>query len=210
MRHICRLCNHEMSFFSTSRQRDYYRCSNCDSIQLDQNMLLDHNSEKYRYELHNNDIDDPGYQKFVKPITSFVLDNFNSKDKGLDFGAGPGPVISKVLKDHGYDISQYDPYFHPNDQLLKQQYLYVIACEVIEHFNQPKNSFDILYKVLAKGGSWIFMTELYNDHIDFSHWYYKNDETHVIFYTEKTLQYLKDHYGFSDLITNKRLVIFIQ
>lgn len=208
MSHICRLCNHEMYFFSTTRQRDYYRCPNCDSIQLDHTMLLDHDSEKYRYELHNNDIDDPGYQKFVKPITSYILDNFNSNDKGLDFGAGPGPVISKILNDHGYDISQYDPYFFPNDYLLKKKYLYVISCEVIEHFNEPKTSFDLLHNVLPKGGSWVFMTDLYKDKIDFSHWYYKNDETHVIFYTQKTLQYLKKYYGFSDLIINNRLVIF--
>jgi len=39
------------------------------------------------------------------------MKDFNTNHKGLDFGAGTGPVISKVLKDKGYCIAQYDIFF---------------------------------------------------------------------------------------------------
>lgn len=204
----CRLCNQQTNFFKRSRGRDYYRCTHCDAIQMDEKNLLSLDQEKNRYQLHNNDVHDVNYQKFVSPITSYVLDNFNKNNIGLDFGAGPGPVISKVLTDHKYNIKQYDPYFHPHEHLLNEKYDYVIACEVIEHFNKPKSAFSLLNQVLKNEGSWIFMTELYHDDIDFSQWYYKNDETHVFFYTKKTLQYIKGLYHFKDLSIENRLIVF--
>ena len=32
------------------------------------------------------------------------------------------------------------------------------------------------------------MTNFYNDSIDFEDWYYRKDPTHVVFYTEQTLE----------------------
>ena len=207
-RPLCRVCETEMKYFSNTRNRDYYRCPNCDSIQLSELQLLAPVNEKKRYDTHNNDIHDPGYQKFVSPITDYILNNFKQTDMGLDFGAGPGPVISKLLKDNHYHIKQYDPHYHPHTELLKKKYDYVVACEVIEHFYQPKKEFELLKKLTKNHGSWIFMTDIYDDSIDFNNWYYKNDETHVIFYTKKTLQYLKEVYSFKDLVIDKRLIIF--
>ncbi|MFP4478282.1 MAG: methyltransferase domain-containing protein [Candidatus Izemoplasmatales bacterium] len=204
----CRLCHAKMNFFSRTRNRDYYRCPNCDSIQLDEDQLLSPLKEKNRYDTHNNDIFDLGYQKFVSPITDYILNHFKKTDLGLDFGAGPGPVISKILIDNHYHIKQYDPHYHPNQELLKDQYDYIIACEVIEHFYQPKEEFERLKKLLKENGAWVFMTDLYDDSIDFNQWYYKNDETHVIFYTTKTLEYIKEVYHFNDLMVDKRLIVF--
>lgn len=194
-------------YFTTTRNRDYYRCSKCDSIQLHKNYHLKKELEKSRYEKHNNDINDPNYQNFVSPVTNYVFKNYQPNHIGLDYGAGPGPVISKVLSDHHYQIKQYDPYFHKNNELLKQNYDYIIACEVIEHFNNPDKEFTLLKKLLKKDGSLILMTHLYSDDINFNNWYYKNDETHVIFYTRITLNYIKKHYNFNKLEINNRLII---
>lgn len=204
----CKLCNNHMKFFSTTRNRDYYRCPNCDSIQLHENYHLEKNSEKQRYENHNNDVFDRRYQEFVSPITNYVFKHFYPNHIGLDYGAGPGPVISKILKDHHYQIKQYDPFFHDNSELLKQTYDYIIACEVIEHFNYPNKEFSLLKKSLNNNGSLIIMTHIYKNEIDFDKWYYKNDETHIIFYTEKTLNYIKKTYNFKNLEINNRLIVF--
>ncbi|QLY40131.1 class I SAM-dependent methyltransferase [Hujiaoplasma nucleasis] len=204
----CRLCQHPMDFFDSARNRDYYRCPQCDSIQLDHEQLLNPMDEKKRYDTHNNDIMDKGYQSFVSPITNYILNHFDKDDQGLDFGAGPGPVISKLLMDQSYSISQYDPFFHPDNELLNKSYDYIIACEVIEHFNHPKSSFNAIKKSTKTNGQWIFMTYLYDDSIDFQKWHYKNDETHVIFYSKKTLEYIKNIYQFKSLIINNRLIIF--
>jgi hypothetical protein len=52
------------------------------------------------------------------------------------------------------------------------------------------------------------MTEPYTSQIDFKAWHYKNDITHVIFYHSKTLEYLKNKFGFKTLEHTGRLVIF--
>jgi len=204
----CRLCDTEMNYYANTRNRDYYRCPNCDSIQLDKNQLLTPDSEKKRYDTHNNDVFDPGYQKFVSPITDYIFNNYNQSDIWLDFGAGPGPVISKLLIDKGYNIKQYDPHFYPNHDLLKEKYDYVIACEVIEHFYHPKMDFKRLNEISKAKGCWIFMTDIYDESIDFKEWYYKNDETHVIFYTKKTLEFIKSLFSFEELLINNRLIVF--
>ncbi|HKL47582.1 MAG TPA: methyltransferase domain-containing protein [Candidatus Izemoplasmatales bacterium] len=205
---ICRLCQNEMSYFATTRKRHYYRCPLCDSIQMDQAFILSLNDEKERYDNHNNDIHDIAYQQFVSPITHYVTHRFNKENLGLDFGAGPGPVISKLLEEQNYDIVKYDPHYHPNAFLLDRVYDYIIACEVIEHFNEPQQTFNLLNKMTNIQTEWIFMTVLYDDTIDFTHWYYKNDETHVIFYTEKTIHYLKEIYGWKKVHINNRLIVF--
>lgn len=204
---LCRLCKHSISKFETIKDRHYYRCPQCDAIQLDEIHLLDSKAEKARYDTHNNDVFDLGYQKFVSPIVKYILKEFDKNHKGLDFGAGPGPVISKLLIDQGYQINQYDPHYYPNTSVLDYKFDYIVACEVIEHFNHPKKDFYLLRNLITDLGQWIFMTDIYDDSISFSDWYYKNDETHVIFYTKKTFNFLKETYGFNDLIINKRLII---
>lgn len=204
---ICRLCSHALENYLTIRNRTYFRCPQCDSIQLDESHLLDKKLEKARYDTHNNDVFDLGYQKFVSPITNYILNNFDKTHKGLDFGAGPGPVISMLLTESGYQVKQFDPFYQPNRSVLDYKYDYIIACEVIEHFNQPKKDFYLLRNLITNSGQWVFMTDIYDNSINFSDWYYKNDETHVIFYTKKTFIYLKETYGFKDLIIDKRLVV---
>lgn len=75
-----------------------------------------------RYELHYNDVTDERYQSFVSPIINAVINDFSNLSLGLDFGAGTGPVLSKILGDDGYTIKQFDPLFHYDTNVLKLQY----------------------------------------------------------------------------------------
>jgi hypothetical protein len=52
------------------------------------------------------------------------------------------------------------------------------------------------------------MTEVYNEGIDFASWYYKNDPTHVFFYSRETFEWIKKEFGFSKVEVNKRLIVF--
>jgi hypothetical protein len=49
---------------------------------------------------------------------------------------------------------------------------------------------------------------LYNENIDFDKWYYKNDDTHVIFYQKNTFEWIKEKLNFSKVSCSDRLVIF--
>lgn len=162
--------------------------------------------EKARYETHNNDVNDPGYRRFVSPITAAVMRDFPLGSLGLDFGAGTGPVTSEVLKEAGYEIRQYDPFFHNHPDLLEQRYDYIVCCEVIEHFHYPAREFALLRRLLNPGGVLYCMTHIYHDGIEFCNWYYQRDPTHVFFYRRETLEWIARHYAFAGIETNNRLI----
>lgn len=201
----CRLCGVEGSYFRPG----YLICPNCSGIFMAGSELLSHSREKARYDTHNNDVNDPGYQKFVSPIVTAVKEKCSHSDKGLDFGAGPGPVISSLLGSAGYSLKQYDPYYFNDPQLLEVKYDYIICCEVIEHFNNPFKSFKLLRSLLKPSGKIFVMTLLYSQDIDFDTWFYRNDETHVFFYQKPTLEWVKQKFAFSSLEIEKRLVTFV-
>jgi SAM-dependent methyltransferase len=164
-------------------------------------------AEKQRYEAHNNDVEDPRYQKFVAPIVAAVQAHYTNNSTGLDFGAGTGPVITKMLEDDGYQIALWDPFFHPNATVLETHYDFIVCCEVIEHFHKPDEEFKQLYKLLKPGGRLFCKTDLLPD-TSFKDWYYITDPTHVIFYSEGSLRWIQENFGFSEVQIDGRLITF--
>ncbi|MDN6279539.1 MAG: class I SAM-dependent methyltransferase [Psychroflexus sp.] len=173
---------------------------------------MDSAKEQMRYETHNNDIHDKRYQKFVSPITKTVEKNFSTQAKGIDFGCGTGPVATHVLQQKGFkNIALYDPYFHNHPEVFKEKYDFIMCCEVMEHFYQPQVEFKKLRQLLKPGGQLLCKTRLFLAHenqTDFEKWHYKDDKTHVFFYGEKSLAYIKDQMGFKTLDFNKKLIQF--
>lgn len=203
----CLLCKAPSSYGTTSNKRTYFKCSNCACMYLKENDRLNEKDERKRYLEHNNDVTDKRYQKFVSPITDYIIKKYTLESLGLDYGAGTGPVISSMLNEKGFNLNIYDPYFHNNKKHLEQEYDYIVCCEVIEHFYKPKNEFQQLKNLLKKGGELICKTDLYGDDIDFNNWYYKNDPTHVFFYSKQTFQWIKQHIGFNKVSIEGRLII---
>lgn len=203
----CRICEHPTRLFFKGYY-DFYQCLSCKSVQRHPSTYPSLQEEKKRYEQHNNDVNDLNYQQFVKPIVNEVLKNHQPNEKGLDFGSGTGPVITKLLKDKDYYIQTYDPIFDNNKAVLQQQYHFIVCCEVMEHFHDPKKEFTLLKSLLLPGGKLYCMTDLYSVNIDFDKWYYKNDPTHVFFYSKKSLEYIKRKWGFSKLKIASRLITF--
>jgi SAM-dependent methyltransferase len=206
--HPCPLCNSTSKVFYQYKKRLYHQCDNCFGIFVDNSLILDRNAEKLRYEEHNNDVNDANYQQFVSPITDAILSKHNKSDQGLDFGAGTGPVIAKVLGDNNYNISLYDPFFQNQPELLEDKYDYIACCEVIEHFHEPYKEFGLLKRLLKKGALLYCMTDLYNEDVDFHKWYYKNDPTHVFIYPKKTIHWLQKEFAFFNVTIAGRLITF--
>lgn len=204
----CTLCSANTYFFYEENQKKYYKCCNCFSLLLDAKAHLSAENEKKRYEEHNNNVNDTRYQKFVAPIVTAIENKFNKEHTGLDFGAGTGPVITKLLRDNGFNIELYDPFFWNNPKLLQKKYDYIACCEVIEHFHAPLKEFALLRSLLKPNGSLYCMTEIYTDDIDFKKWYYKNDPTHLFFYHSEALSWIKSHFNFSAITIQGRLVHF--
>jgi SAM-dependent methyltransferase len=204
----CPLCHGLGDLFYQHKERLYYQCQVCSGLFVDKKLIPDKKTELLRYQEHNNNINDVGYQEFVSPVTSAIMQDFTASHKGLDFGAGSGPVISKILHDHNYKIVQYDPFFHDYPELLIEKYDFIACCEVIEHFHQPKKEFQLLKALLMPRGRLYIMTDLYHEDINFHSWYYKNDITHVFIYQRHTLHWLKENIGFSKLTIHDRLITF--
>ena len=185
----------------------YYLCPTCGAYVKDKSFYLNTKQEKDRYEEHNNDVNDLQYQNFTSRITNAVLEQFNTTHLGLDYGCGTGPVISKILKDKGYQILLYDYYFYQNNDYLNYQYDYIFSCEVFEHFYHPKQEIEKLLKLLKPKGVLLIMTHLYNSSIDFKNWYYRKDPTHVFIYTAKTILFIAKKYMLPIEKQNDRMII---
>jgi len=208
MINYCPLCKSESEIFYHFKERLYYQCNNCFGIFVDKNLIPNKAEEKLRYKEHKNDVNDKQYQKFVSPITSAILNDFTKGNTGLDFGAGTGPVISKILKDNNYNIKLYDPFFYNDSNLLDEKYNYVACCEVIEHFHTPYKEFSMLKKMLLPNGKIYCMTYLYDESIDFHNWNYKNDRTHVFIYHKNTIEWIQVEFEFLKVTIKDRLVTF--
>jgi SAM-dependent methyltransferase len=204
MQQICPLCQSTAESFY---KEQFFLCGVCDGIFRPKELLPTPEAEKTRYDCHHNDADDIGYRQFVSPITEAVLCCQKVSDVGLDFGAGSGSAVAEVLREAGYELSLYDPFYHNKPELLARQYDYIVCCEVIEHFHNPLKEFELLYRLLKPSGTLYCMTYIYNPAIDFDSWYYKNDITHTFLYQKRTLEWIAERLAFSKLEIDKRLII---
>jgi SAM-dependent methyltransferase len=204
----CLLCDGSTELFFQHKERKFFLCKECKGISLEKKLLPEQDIEYERYLQHNNDIENKGYQSFVSPVVSAVLKDFCPENKGLDFGAGTGPVISKLLRDRNYQIELFDPFFHNNPELLSEKYNYIVCCEVIEHFHNPGKEFRLLKDLLVQNGKLYCMTNVFEKNIDFGKWSYKNDLTHVFIYQRETFYWIKERFEFDNIMINERLITF--
>lgn len=209
----CILCSGEAFIFTITHHRKYFRCKSCHLIFLDSTHYATKLDEKVRYATHNNDVQDLRYQKFVSPITTAIQNDFDHSAKGLDYGCGTGPVATFVLKEKGYNnINLYDPFFEPHQQHLRSNYYdFIICCEVMEHFHFPSKEFLKLSNFLKTGGQLYCKTKLFlstQTSVEFDKWYYKNDKTHVCFYSLESLDYIAQKFNLKLEQSTNELISF--
>ena len=97
----------------------YFICSTCGAYLKDEKYYLEKKEGKERYKEHDNNVHDERYQDFTSPITDAILKTHSKEQLGLDYGSGTGPVISKQLRDEGYQVKLYDPFFSSQRRLLE-------------------------------------------------------------------------------------------
>jgi len=208
MNQKCTLCNHEAVFFKDAHSRQFFRCEQCDLIFLLPEQRLNTAQEFERYNLHQNDSNDENYRLFLNQLAEPMIQNLTAGVKGLDYGSGPGPTLSKIFEEQGFKMALYDPYFAANENVLKQSYDFVTCCETAEHFFNPKKQFDLLNQVLRCDGWLGVMTQILKEGEMFEDWYYAKDPTHVSFYSHKTMQWLAQRYGWKVLIPRENVILF--
>lgn len=196
---LCRAPGSTPFFESRSRrlQRDYFLCPRCALVWVPEAHHLSAAGEKARYDLHRNDDADVGYRRHLQRLATPLLAALPAGAQGLDFGCGPGPVLHQMLVDAGYPTALYDPFYAPDASVLDEHYDFITATEVVEHLRAPGAELDRLWKRLKPGGILALMTQLRSPSHSFADWHYKNDATHIAFFTEQTLAHLATHWGTS-------------
>lgn len=188
---------------------NYYRCAGCDLRFLDPVRRLAPETEKGRYETHENSVEDLRYQAFQMPMIDLIEKHPGAKHV-LDFGCGAGPVIRHLLEPKGFAVALYDPFFYPDKTVLDQTYDFVAASEVAEHLYDPAAEFALLRSLIKPGGRLGVMTVQPDEQTDFATWYYRRDPTHVSFYSRRTLSWIAVRYNFASVIFHSgRLAEFL-
>jgi len=205
----CPLCRSlEASHFFKDKQREYWLCPDCRLIYVPQCFHLSPAEERQRYDSHQNSAEDPDYRCFLSRLMTPLLPHLKPGQKGLDFGCGPGPTLSVMLQEQGYPMSDYDPLYANNPDLLKQQYDFITCSEAIEHFSRPAEEWLKLLGLLKDGGVMAIMTQMHDPATNFSRWYYKNDPTHIHFFSRSTFEWLAQRDRLEAQFSGDSVVIF--
>ncbi len=192
----CLLCSSENNeFFFKDKFRVYRRCKVCSIIFVPTEFHVSTKSEKARYEEHNNDPDDIRYRQFLERIAVPIRERLDFGAKGLDFGCGPTTLLADILKEDGFAMEVFDPFYETDSSVLDNKYDFIVSTEVVEHLNDPLPEFKKLLAMLNKNGILAIMTKPYENSIDFKTWNYKNDRTHIGFYSIDTFDWLAGELG---------------
>jgi 2-polyprenyl-3-methyl-5-hydroxy-6-metoxy-1,4-benzoquinol methylase len=205
----CPLCaGTHFAHFHRDKRRDYLRCLDCLLVFVPDSQHLNLQQEKAIYDLHENHADDGGYRQFLSRLATPLLNRLESGSTGLDYGCGPGPLLAEMLKQAGHTVELYDPFYADHRHNLQKRYDFVTCTEVAEHFRQPQFEFQRLFTLLKPRGHLGLMTKLVIDAEAFAGWHYKNDQTHISFFSRPTLQWLAEQYRCEVEFIGRDVVIF--
>ncbi|HZX49011.1 MAG TPA: class I SAM-dependent methyltransferase [Nitrospirota bacterium] len=205
----CPLCKAEKVFdFFQDKRRTYMRCEVCNLVFVPPSQFLSAADEKRRYDLHQNSPDDLNYRRFLSRIFIPMQNCLNPGSYGLDFGSGPEPLLSVMFEEAGHSMTIFDFFYANLPSALEKQYDFITATEVVEHLYCPKKELERLWGCLKDGGKLGIMTKPAPDREAFSLWHYKNDLTHVCFFSKVTFEWLADQWNADLTFADKDVAIF--
>jgi len=170
--------------------RQYDQCASCRLIFLLPENHLSREAEKARYDTHQNSPEDKDYVQFLRRLTDPLKEKLRPGFGGLDFGSGPGPTISAIFKEEGFEVKNYDPFYASDERLLRQKYDFITCSETVEHFYSPRKQFQQFDELLNDVGYLGIMTQMLRKDESFADWWYHKDPTHVCFYGHDTFDWI--------------------
>jgi 2-polyprenyl-3-methyl-5-hydroxy-6-metoxy-1,4-benzoquinol methylase len=188
---LCPLCHgRRIDPYHQDKQRNYLNCRRCKLVFVPPHQHLSATDEKAYYDLHDNQLDDLGYRRFLERLFTPLHQHLAPQSTGLDFGCGPGPLLSKMFQQAGHEVAIYDPYYAPDTSVLSAHYDFITLSEVVEHLGEPGRELDRLWTALAPEGWLGIMTKRVCDQAAFRTWHYITDPTHISFFSEATFHWL--------------------
>ncbi|MGY0215791.1 class I SAM-dependent methyltransferase [Endozoicomonadaceae bacterium StTr2] len=174
--------------------RIYLRCSNCFLVFVPPEYHLSAEAEKAIYDRHDNQVNEPGYRRFLSRMYDPICERVKVGAEGLDFGCGPGPALAAMFEEAGYKITLYDLYYANNPERLTRTYDFITATEVMEHLSAPGRVLENLISLLRPGGTLGIMTKLVKSREAFRNWHYIRDPTHICFFSHPTIEWISRKY----------------
>lgn len=164
----------------------------------EETLHLNEQDEYIRYQSHNNGLDNPDYMAYQKRIYDEFISKFLIGDNHLDFGCGQFAAM-KIITDK--NLAVYDKYFHNDPIVFMKQYDTIWLIEVVEHFKDPYEEFERLFKMLNHQGRLIIQTEFIpKENLD--NWWYLRDKTHYTFYDDQSFKVISNKIGFEVIFSN--------
>ena len=205
----CPLCvGVDTGDFFQDGDRSFLRCQTCFLVFVPPRYFLSAESEKERYDQHQNSPDDPRYRQFLNRIFLPMQARLKPASFGLDFGSGPGPTLSVMFQEEGHSMDIYDLFYADNPEVFEREYDFITTTETVEHLRNPQGDLDRLWSCLKPEGVLGVMTSFIEDSNTFADWYYKNDLTHVCFYTKLTFRWLAQRWQTTADFVDDNVVLF--
>ena len=205
----CPLCDDtQVNHFFEDQRRSYMRCGVCSLVFVPKIFHLSKFDEKREYDLHQNSVQDEGYRRFLGRVSEPLLLRLSEVSKGLDFGCGPGPTLSQMIEAAGHHMDIYDPYYSPDRSFKTKRYDFITATEVLEHLVEPGSELNQLWSLLNSSGWLAIMTKRVMSLEAFANWHYKNDPTHISFFSESTFDFLAEKWDTKAEFIGNDVVLF--
>jgi 2-polyprenyl-3-methyl-5-hydroxy-6-metoxy-1,4-benzoquinol methylase len=183
------------------------------------NETADNAAAEKHYKSQWNNTDANFWKQQVEGLLGVIQRYRMPVGRVLDFGSGSGE-ITKEFQRRDIDATPLEPMVHGylKDQNYPHKFDVVVGVEVIEHLPNLSQELKEIDRFLADDGIMLFTTILTNSFIDsanavdvFKGWWYKDDPTHVSFFSNKSIfklaeieRYSADIYG-DQLFVLKRL-----
>lgn len=205
----CPLCRSKaVRGYSRDKRRDYHQCRVCGLVFVPPAQRPTAEEEKRRYDLHQNSPADPGYREYLNRLFIPLAQSVAPGSRGLDFGSGPAPVLSLLFREAGHFMTLYDPFYQPDAAVFDLRYDFITASEVVEHLHEPERELERLWRCLKPGGRLGIMTQFSVGQDAFPQWHYKNDLTHVCFFSRQTFTLLAARWNADLVFPDNDVAIF--
>lgn len=203
----CPLCGGFEGEPIAAHRREFIECDRCHLIFVPKSMHISPESERQRYDCHQNDIDDVRYTATFEPLIKVILSIHPPPADLLDFGCHRAKVLVELLSNRGYRAVGYDPHYTPPLEIVTAGILafeIVTSTETIEHFAEPFLEFERMTRLLAPGGVLGLMTRFHPGIDSIAEWWYARDPTHVAFYSRPTFEWISRKFNLEIVESNDR------
>ena len=208
----CKICHYDTKILDDLElQKQFHVCPNCHCIALDPLHYLSTEKENSLYDNHHNSLENEGYVTMFEDFLDYFWNDLPCKEKALDFGSGPTPVLTELLRRRGVQVDYYDKFYQPLKCFENQSYDFITSTEVFEHLDDPVATLSLLSEHLKPHGKIALMTLFHtNNEAFFLKWWYRRDPTHITFYTPKTLEVLAQKCDLEVLKTDGKRIGILQ